>query len=82
MAIDVKRHPTTREWTFTIPLEQWDEFEDFSREIRLPWLRGSTSAKGVTLRLPDCFSQDEIVATVGYFFDGIEDLSFYEQDQP
>lgn len=38
MAIDVKRHPATHEWTITIPLELWDDFEEFSRESKLPWL--------------------------------------------
>lgn len=78
MSIHVKRHPASGEWAMTIPSEWWHGFEVFSRENRLPVIRCSSSAEGVTIHLPKSFSKNDIAETVGAFFDGIEELSFSE----
>jgi hypothetical protein len=71
MIIRVYREPQTGDWITTIPIDWWDGFQSFAREIRLNFVKQRTSANGVTIRISEGLRKQDIEEHLGLYFDGI-----------
>jgi hypothetical protein len=78
MTIQITRDLRSREWRAVIPVEYWDSFLEYSREIRLSMRVRKTAVCGVFIAIPAGFTRSEVEGTVGYFFDGVLDVEVRE----
>ena len=76
--IVVRRIAASREWTIVIPVDQWDGFQDYIRETRLPARTEKTGREEVTIVLPDGFTKSDILDTIGFSFDGVAEIEVAE----
>ena len=78
MTVEVTRDDPSGEWVTEIPTDYWEGFKEYAREVRLSFRKQGTGQNTIRITLPAGLLKADIDERIGYFFDGIAEVTTSE----